>query len=133
MGSACFRARRLARARKTKQPAVAVPNGPARFYAAIRRIPRGRVTTYGAIAALSGLPRAARQVGFALARAFGPAERRLPWHRVLGAQGHRHAHVTIADPAARARQRALLEAEGVRFDDRGRGALAEFGWPARRK
>lgn len=128
-----LRGRRLSRARKTKETAVLVPDGPARFYAAIRKIPRGRVTTYGAIAALSGLPRAARQVGFALARVFGPAERGLPWHRVLGAQGPRHAHVTIPEPKARARQRALLEAEGVRFDERGRVALAEFGWPGRRK
>jgi methylated-DNA-protein-cysteine methyltransferase-like protein len=98
-----------------------------RFYAVIRKIPRGRVTTYGAVAALAGAPRAARQVGFALARVIGPS-RGLPWQRVLGAQSRSHAHITIRDPSGGERQRALLEAEGVRFDANGRVRLDEFGW-----
>jgi methylated-DNA-protein-cysteine methyltransferase-like protein len=101
-----------------------------RFYAVIRKIPRGRVSTYGAVAVLAGAPRAARQVGFALARAIGPSES-LPWQRVLGAQSRSHAHITIRDPSGRERQRALLEAEGVRFDSNGRVRLSEFGWRGR--
>jgi methylated-DNA-protein-cysteine methyltransferase-like protein len=98
-----------------------------RFYAVIRKIPRGRVTTYGAVAALAGAPRAARQVGLALARVIGPSQG-LPWQRVLGAQSRSHAHITIRDPSGRERQRALLEAEGVRVDANGRVHLGEFGW-----
>ncbi len=96
------------------------------FYREVRRIPRGRVSTYGEIARLAGRPRAARQVGYALA-ALKDAETRVPWQRVLGKRGA-FAVISLADGAA-ARQRTLLEREGVRFDDAGRVPLALFGWP----
>ena len=51
----------------------------------------------------------------------------LPWHRVLGKRGA-FATISLVDEAAE-RQRALLEREGVRFDESGRVALARFGWP----
>jgi methylated-DNA-protein-cysteine methyltransferase-like protein len=73
--------------------------------AAIRRIPKGKVSTYGAIARAAGLPRGARQVSRVLHRGFG-----LPWHRVLGAGGEIKLRVDSA-----MEQRFRLEAEGVRF------------------
>jgi methylated-DNA-protein-cysteine methyltransferase-like protein len=96
----------------------------ARLYAVIRRIPRGRVATYGQVAALAGLPGRARLAGYAL-YASGPRHG-LPWHRVLGAGGR----ITLArlDPDTAMIQRQSLEAEGVRFDARGRVDLAAHGW-----
>ncbi len=57
----------------------------ARIYAVVRRIPRGRVATYGQIAELAGLPGHARQVGYALHAL--PDGTAVPWHRVLNARG----------------------------------------------
>lgn len=94
----------------------------ARIYAAVRRIPRGRVSTYGWIAELAGMPGAARQVGYALAAL--PAHSTVPWQRVINARG------TVSERATghELRQRFLLEAEGVQFDAGGRVDLARFGW-----
>ena len=97
-----------------------------RIYAVVARIPRGRVATYGQVALLAGLPRNARQVGFAL-RAL-PDSREFPWHRVVNASGTISAR---EDPIGEQIQRKLLEREGVRFSARGRVALREFGWRAR--
>jgi methylated-DNA-protein-cysteine methyltransferase-like protein len=78
---------------------------PARIRAAIQKIPRGKVSTYGAVSRAAGFPGAARQVVRVLHRSVG-----LPWHRVLGAGGH------IKIPGEYAmEQRFRLEAEGVRF------------------
>jgi methylated-DNA-protein-cysteine methyltransferase-like protein len=93
------------------------------------KIPRGRVMTYGDVARASGMPGAARQVGYAM-RALG---RDVPWQRVLGRKNPRTAHITIVDPRSRAEQRRLLEKERVKFDARGGIALADFGWPAARR
>lgn len=76
-----------------------------RIRAVIMKIPRGRVSTYGAIARVAGFPGAARQVVWALRSAHG-----LPWHRVVAAGGR------IALPGESGmEQRFRLEAEGVRF------------------
>jgi methylated-DNA-protein-cysteine methyltransferase-like protein len=106
------------------------PAGWSSFYRVVRRIPRGRVTTYGVVAVLAGKPRAARQVGFALAALRG-TRHDVPWHRVLGARPRGMAAVSILDPVGAAVQRKLLEQEGVAFDDRGRVALGRVGWPRR--
>ncbi len=98
-----------------------------RFYRVVRRIPRGRVTTYGAVAAFAGLPRHARHVGYALAALAAGADK-VPWHRVLGSRPGGRAAVTIRDPAASDLQRRLLEAEGVAFDEKGHVELDRFGW-----
>jgi methylated-DNA-protein-cysteine methyltransferase related protein len=74
----------------------------------IRAIPRGKVSTYGALAKAAGFPGAARQVAAILRRGFG-----LPWQRVLGAGGHIKL---LGDSAIE--QRLRLEAEGVRFRGR---------------
>lgn len=94
------------------------------MYAAVRRIPSGRVTSYGAVAALVGAPRAARGVGAALNRLL-PGEDDVPWWRVVNRQGL----LTIpTDLGLRALQRALLESEGVVFLSSGRVDLDAHGW-----
>lgn len=99
------------------------------FYRVVRRIPKGRVSTYGAIAAFAGHPRAARHVGYAMAALKDTRKNRdVPWQRVLGAAPRDRARVTIKDPIGGAMQRALLEAEGVKFDAQGRVELSAFGW-----
>lgn len=103
-----------------------------KFYAVIRRIPRGRVATYGQIAALAGLQRRARMVGQALRST--PESLEVPWHRVVNAQG------TISPRGGigweEGYQRHLLEEEGVVFSASGKVDLDRFGWdpdrPARR-
>ena len=94
----------------------------------VRRIPRGRVATYGQVAEVAGLPRQARLVGYAL-HALG-GDDLVPWHRVLNAEGR----ISIRGlAAASVTQRVRLEQEGVRFDARGRVKLAEFQWKPRRR
>jgi methylated-DNA-protein-cysteine methyltransferase-like protein len=110
---------------------VPLPAGWARYYRIVRRIPRGRVSTYGDVARVAGKPRGARQVGYALAALRG-AKHDLPWQRVLGARPRGLAAISILDPMGAAVQRRLLEGEGVRFDDRDRVDLGRYGWPRRR-
>lgn len=94
-----------------------------RFYRIVARVPPGRVATYGQIAALAGLPGSARQVGYALhALQQGSS---VPWHRVINARGEVSER---SEPGWEALQRSLLEAEGVRFDGRGRVDLERFRW-----
>jgi methylated-DNA-protein-cysteine methyltransferase-like protein len=109
-----------------------LPAGWAEIYRVVRRVPRGRVTTYGAIALLAGKPRGARQVGYALAALRG-AKHDVPWQRVLGARPRGMAAVSILDPMGAAVQQQLLAREGIRFDDRGRVDLGRFGWAPRRR
>ncbi len=104
----------------------------AAIYRVVRRVPRGRITTYGAVAILAGRPRGARQVGYALAALRG-TRHRVPWQRVLGARPRRTAAVSILDPMGAAVQRHLLEREGIAFDARGRVSLERFGWKTGRR
>lgn len=107
-----------------------LPAGWEAIYKVVRRIPRGRVTTYGAVAALLGKPRGARQVGYALAALRG-ARHDVPWQRVLGARSRGRAAVSILDPMGAAVQQDKLRREGVRFDDHGMVDLGRYGWKAR--
>lgn len=102
-------ARRLLRAPKSEQRDAAIRK-------IIRQIPKGKVATYGQVAAAAGYPLYHRQVAQVL-RASGGS---LPWHRVLGAGGY------IKTPLDSAlEQRMRLEMEGVKF--RGsRVDLAEY-------
>jgi methylated-DNA-protein-cysteine methyltransferase-like protein len=109
-----------------------MPAGWSRYYRMVERIPRGRVSTYGAIAALTGSPRAARQVGYALSALKG-SKHRVPWHRVLGSRPRGHAAISLLDPMGAAVQRNLLEAEGVTFDTADRISLERFGWKGPRR
>ena len=98
----------------------------------MRRIPRGRVATYGQVAALAGLPGHARQVGYALHAL--PEGSRVPWQRVVNARGEISPRAT---PGWEGLQRCLLEAEGIAFDTAGRLDLDRHLWdpdrpPARR-
>jgi methylated-DNA-protein-cysteine methyltransferase related protein len=102
-----------------------------RFYRVVRRIPRGRVATYGQVAARAGMPRGARLAGYALSALRGTAHD-VPWQRVLGARGRGLAGISLKDPMGAGVQRDLLEREGVVLDGRGRVDLARFGWRPRR-
>lgn len=95
-------------------------------YRVVRRIPAGRVATYGQVAALAGMPGAARQVGWALA-ALRPDDD-VPWHRVINARGEISPRGTRE---AVDLQSALLEAEGVEIGARGRIDLARYAWTPR--
>jgi methylated-DNA-protein-cysteine methyltransferase-like protein len=94
-----------------------------RFWRVVRRIPRGRVSTYGTVARAAGVPGAARQVGYALAAL--PDGTDVPWQRVVNARGEVSPRRL---PGPDLLQRKLLEAEGVRFDARGRVDLTRYGW-----
>ena len=92
-------------------------------YEAVRRIPPGKVATYGQIARLVGSPRAAREVGWALRDL--PDGLGVPWQRVINAQGH----VSFPPGSEGAGlQRAMLEDEGVVFGPDGRVDLKTTGW-----
>lgn len=97
-----------------------------RVYRVVRRIPKGRVASYGQVAALAGMPRAARQVGYALHALSIDSD--VPWHRVVNAQGR----ISVRGPAETAPfQRARLEAEGVAFATSGSIDLGRFAWRPR--
>jgi len=100
------------------------------IYRIVRRVPAGRVVTYGQVAELAGRPRAARAVGQAL-RALGEGRARtVPWHRVVNASGR----ISERDLFGAEIQRERLEAEGVPFEAGGRIDLDEARWivPVRR-
>jgi methylated-DNA-protein-cysteine methyltransferase related protein len=90
----------------------------------IRRIPKGWVATYGQVAAMAGLPRRARLVGYVLQR-LDPATN-IPWHRVVNASGE--VSYSLSRNGSDALQQRLLEKEGVEFDDRNRLNLERFRW-----
>jgi methylated-DNA-protein-cysteine methyltransferase-like protein len=110
------------------------PPDPERFdplvWEIARQIPSGKVFTYGQIAELippsPGVPAAeyaayrSRWAGGAMSKC--PND--VPWQRVINSQGK----ISFSNPNMKARQRALLEAEGVEFDARERIDLARFGW-----
>ena len=105
----------------------AQPVNPTTFFAevydVVRRIPLGKVVSYGQIARCLGNPRAARQVGWAMRS----CPEGLPWQRVVMADG------SIAGGGYAELRRALLEAEGVLFLPDGRIDLTACRWeiPAR--
>lgn len=91
-----------------------------RIYEVTQRIPGGKVATYGQIARMAGIPKGARQVGYAMA-ALGRGRPRpeVPWHRVVNAKG---------ESSIGGDQIIRLEAEGITFDEQGRIDLKRFGW-----
>ena len=95
----------------------------AAVYAVVRRIPRGRVATYGQIARMLGAPRAARIVGWAMHGT--PRGSRVPWHRVVQQGGSLSPTVS---PHAPGRQRRLLEREGVVFLLNGKIDMDSHQW-----
>jgi methylated-DNA-protein-cysteine methyltransferase related protein len=99
------------------------PTPYTRIYHVVKRIPRGRVATYGQIATLAGLDGHARQVGYALHSL--PSDVNIPWHRVINAKGEVSAR-SASD--SHELQRMLLEEEGVEFSLDGKVSLTKFGW-----
>jgi methylated-DNA-protein-cysteine methyltransferase-like protein len=85
-------------------------------------IPPGKVSRYGQIAELAGIPRGARMIGRALGRA--PRELNVPWHRVLNAKGQ-----ISLPPGSRsaARQKELLQDEGVVVSS-GKVDMSLYNW-----
>jgi len=98
----------------------------ARIYEVARKVPRGRVATYGQIATLAGMPRHARLVGYALRTM--PEGSGVPWHRIVNASGEISRR---GDPFWEAFQRERLESEGVRFTRGARVSLAQYAWNPR--
>ena len=92
-----------------------------RVFEIASRIPYGRVVTYGQIAFALGSPRGARQVGWAMHK----CPEGVPWHRVVNGKGM----ISLPSPE-NALQRALLEDEGVEFDQ-GRIDLDRYAWDIR--
>ena len=91
-------------------------------YAVVAKIPKGKVSTYGHIAALLGNPHAARFVGYALAAC---KDERIPCHRVVDAKGRTKA---AFDTLFHDFQRFLLEKENVPFREDGTVDLSACLW-----
>ncbi|MEQ1580394.1 MAG: MGMT family protein [Steroidobacteraceae bacterium] len=109
--------------RPVAKVAAAADDAATKICAAIGRVPRGRVCSYGEIARVAGLPGRARLVGTVLRNS--PTKRKLPWFRILTASG-KLAFPEGSEPYLEQRRR--LEAEGVRFVN-ARVDLKRFGWP----
>jgi methylated-DNA-protein-cysteine methyltransferase-like protein len=93
-----------------------------RIYAVVRQIPAGQVATYGQIAQIVG-GCSAQMIGFALAALDDGMD--VPWQRVINRQGK----ISLRDGGVgSARQRQLLEAEGIRFDTEHKVDFAQVGW-----
>lgn len=91
-------------------------------FAWVRQVPRGKVVTYGQVATFLGSPRAARAVGYALAR----VKPGVPWQRVINSRGE-------ISPGGRPDrgelQQKMLEREGVSFNAAGQVDLKKYRWP----
>lgn len=96
-----------------------------RAIAITNQIPVGKVTSYGYVATLAGSPRAARQVGWALA-SLGLQEQSIPWWRVVNSKGY--LSIRGSRMEAKFEQKALLEAEGVQVDQDFCVDLNGYGW-----
>lgn len=96
----------------------------ARIYAVVRKIPRGKVATYGQVAALAGLPHAPRVAGYALHAL--PDGSPIPWHRVVAAGGK--LSLGRLSPHGAMTQRIRLEKEGIAFDGRGCADMDRCRW-----
>jgi methylated-DNA-protein-cysteine methyltransferase related protein len=121
------------RVRRVRGPTQArreqVPKFYRLVYRVVRRIPRGKVATYGQVAAILGQPRGARAVGMALGALRDEAVETVPWQRVIGAAGR----CTHRDGFQAGIQQEMLEAEGVVFDRRGYVDLAKVRWKGPRR
>ena len=111
--------------RVASEPALQAKT-PSTFYQRvikiIKRVPKGKVVTYGQVARMAGSPRGARQVSWTLHVA-GEREK-LPWQRVINREGK----ISIPKGDGYELQKALLEGEGVKFDRRDTVDLEKYGW-----
>lgn len=104
------------------RPSEETPAYRERVYEIVRRIPTGRVMTYGQIAELLGEGYTPRTVGFVMHSA---DEETTPWHRVINSQGACSTGRIIMPPD---KQQRMLEAEGIEFDARARCNLGRYRW-----
>jgi len=94
-----------------------------RIWQVVAEIPKGKVATYGGVAQKAGMSRAARRVGLALRGL--PANTKIPWHRVVNAQGR----ISLPEGSApHNTQRGRLENEGIHFKTNGAIDLRRYGW-----
>lgn len=105
----------------TEEPRVVGPGFHDKVYEVVKRVPAGRVATYGDVATVLGSPRVARHVGWALAAVVDRPD--VPWHRIINAKGTISARGDVGRVTV---QQQRLEEEGVVFDDRGRVDLKVF-------
>jgi methylated-DNA-protein-cysteine methyltransferase related protein len=96
-----------------------------KIYAVVKKIPAGKVATYGQVADLAGLSGKARLVGYALYKV--QIDEDIPWQRVVNAKGE--VSYAVSRNGADYLQRNLLEQEGIKFDDRGKIDLKINRWP----
>ncbi|TGK28107.1 MGMT family protein [Leptospira gomenensis] len=98
-----------------------------KVYALVRKIPKGKVSSYGRIAALLGKPRAARAVGYALNALSKDQEQKVPWQRVINGRGK----ISFRGDTDRSiLQKKILEDEGIVFDSTETVDWKRFGWPS---
>ena len=102
------RTRGAVRGRTSTRAAKRTPSAWTAVYRLVKRIPKGRVLSYGELARVINLPGGARAAGYAMAAC--PQGQGIPWHRVVGAGGR----ILLGEPRG-ALQRRLLESEGVEF------------------
>jgi methylated-DNA-protein-cysteine methyltransferase-like protein len=112
--------RRLGTLEKNAERAQTAMSFPEKVYAVVRRIPRGKVASYGMVALLAGRMGAARAVGRAMRGV--PRELKLPCHRVIKSDG------SLTEAVFGGRQRGLLKREGVAFRKDGRVDMARCEW-----
>jgi methylated-DNA-protein-cysteine methyltransferase related protein len=101
-----------------------MPAAYEKIYAVVRRIPPGKVATYGQVAAVAGLAGKARLVGYALFKVEIAGD--IPWQRVVNAQGE--ISYSAARDGADHIQKNLLEQEGVEFNKQGKIDLKLYRW-----
>ena len=96
-----------------------------KIYAVVKKIPRGKVASYGQVARIAGMERQARLVGYALHALSHGNSLRVPWQRVINAQGY----CSIKEPPMAAEiQQRLLEEEGIEFSPKGKVDWEKYGW-----
>jgi methylated-DNA-protein-cysteine methyltransferase related protein len=101
------------------------PNFYEQVYNVVRRIPLGKVTSYGRIAQMLGHPNAARAVGYALSSLKDKDHHNVPWQRVVNSQGR----ITIVNREHTAQHQAdLLRAEGVAVSEQLTIDLDQYLW-----
>lgn len=94
-----------------------------KIYDVVRKIPRGKVCTYGCVAAMAGNPRWSRVVGYALH--VNPEPGKIPCHRVVTKNGEVSKAFAFGGENM---QRILLAEEGIEFLDDGRVDMKRFAW-----
>jgi len=96
-----------------------------RVYDLVRKVPSGRIVTYGQVAAMLGSPQAARTVGYALnALRSGSVFPPVPWQRVINAQGR----ISLPPGGGFEMQRDILKDEGVEADEKGVYDMSLYRW-----